>query len=587
MDEPVVAPSRRSFLHGTSLALATGLAGCVDGLTPGESPEGDPIEVTVKTLPADEDPPAVDIGRRLTEHLNEVGVDASLEPKASSELFSDILIEHDFDMFVANFPGMTDPDALRPLVHSAFEDERGWQNPFGVDDAELDHLLEQQMMTDHQDRRPHLNTLQHRLLEVHPFSVVAIPDELTGVGDHLQVPYRIRGLQSPFDIIRLGTGTDERRSTYRIGILDGRITLDHNPLTPVFPLQRLVSGLLYDSLFVHVNDTYVPWLTAEHRWERFEPAPTVEVTLREGHAWHDGTPVRADDVAFTYRFISDLARGTAEAPIPAPRYRARSSVIESVTAVDDATVHIEFAGVGRTVAIRALTVPILQRARWKERDRLEDGLPVALTTRNPDPIGSGPFVFEQAQQQSSLALTRNGEHFLEDDAPLSPRGRPFDAVGIDRLEFRMPTRPPTIGSALNQVREGDLDVIARLPAHQAATVTRSDAVHLEGRPTHKFYMVGFNLRDEPGSNRAFRRLVGRLLDRTFVVALVFRGYARAADSPLASTRYLAPELAWSGQSQLGSFPGSSGLLDVEAARELFLEADFRLEDGEVYLPIGD
>lgn len=584
MDGGEVRLSRRGFVGGASLALSGSVAGCLDLFT-AQNPElGQPVQLTVKSLPSDEDPAATGIARRLTENLVDVGADATLVPKSAPELSRDILIENDYDIFVANYPGVFEPDELRTLLHSSFRDERGWQNPFGFEDAELDGLLDQQKVTDAPERNTVIAEIQRRIIDALPFSVVAIPDELTAVADHLPPTIAPAGLSTPFDIFRLGTEIQERQSGFRIGILDGRITFDHNPLTPSFPLQSVLTGLLYDPLFAHVDGTYIPWLATERTWSEEDDRIAFEVTLHEAVRWHDGTPLTAEDIEFTYRFMDDLSLGSADLPIPAPRFRGRSSVVEAVDVVDDRTVRFEMDTVGRDIASRSLTVPILPQHIWEPRHELDaNGLPVALTTDNEAPVGSGAYMYDDSAPNESLLLERNSAHFLEFETPISPSHTPFESIPFNRIEFRMPTRPPTVGTALSLIDEGELDIIARVPAHAAPSVSRSDHASLEARPSNKFYMIGFNTTRAPCSDVVFRRLVGRLVDRTFVVALIFRGYATPADSPLAMTEFIPSDLQWEGESALGTFPGSSGILDQEEARSIFIEAGFELDNEQLSL----
>lgn len=583
MEHEDVRLSRRSFVGGASIALAGSVAGCMGMFGPENPDLGEPVELTVKSLPSDEDPPAAGIARRLTENLNDIGADATLVPKSAPEMAVDVFLDNDFDIFVAKYPGVAEPDELRTLLHSTFQDERGWQNPFGFSDPDLDGLLDQQKLTDHPERQESLEVIQELIVEHQPFSVVAIPDELTAVGSHLQSNWSPPGLTSPFDLLRLGTEAGDRLPVFRIGILDGRITFDHNPLTPAFPLQAVLTGLLYDSLFVNVGGSYIPWLAQERTWFGDDDSVVFEVSIHEGISWHDGTPLTAHDIEFTYRFISDLSLEAADLPIPAPRFRGRSSVVDTVTALDDTTVRFEMGHVGRDVSSRALTVPILPQHIWEPRHALDaEGLPDALTTENEEPVGSGPFMFEDAEMNQYLSLSRYPGHFLESDAPITPGEPAFDSIPFNHIEFVMPTRPPTVGTALSLVENEELDIISRVPAHEAATVARSSFASLEARPSNKFYLIGYNTNRFPCSDRSFRRLIGRLIDRTFIVALIFRGYAQPADSPLAMTEYVNPALEWSGQSKLGEFPGASGILDIEQARSFFLENGFEFENNRLF-----
>lgn len=580
--EPV---ARRRVLRALGGTLAVGTAaGCVESVF-GPTDDGpEQLSVTIKSLPSDEDPPAADIARRLTEHLSDIGANALLQVKTETELVNDLFYEHDFDIFVARFPNAADPDGLFPLLHSSFADEIGWQNPFGLEDEGFDTLLEihRQEPDDRHDGR--LDTIQTELVDIHPFSVVAIPEEITAIGEHLAQSMRPLGLIDPLDVLRLEDESDVTHDAYRIGLLTTRITVDHNPLSPQFPAQRLVLGLVYDPLLKRLGDRHQPWLGTNWQWDSFDER-RLAVTLRANSVWHDDTPVTADDVVFTYQFLRDLTLGEADDPIPAPRFRGRTSPIESIESIDEEQVLITFGEVNRRVARRCLTVPILPQHVWEDHAGADDdGTPVAMDAAIESPVGSGPFAFDAVDPNERIVLARNDRHFLfrEDAVPNGAQflGRP----PISSLEFIIPTHPPTVGSALSMVADEALDVVKSIPHHEVAAVNREPAVTQSVRLSDQCYIVGFNDRRAPTDSRAFRRFVGRLIDRTFLTAAVFRGHARPADSLFEGTDHVAEDLAWDGESILGPFPGSSGILDTNRARELALEAGFTIDEDQLLSP---
>lgn len=578
------AVTRRKLLAGLGSAAAVGAAGCVDGLFAITDSGPEPISVTVKAPPADDDAAASAIGRTLSEYLDLLGADVTYGVRADQELTDDLLVEHDFDVFVMQLPQIEDPDRLRPLCHSAYTDEAGWQNPFGVTDDRLDELLEAQATAPGAERAEYVQTLQQRLFEVHPFSVVAIPDELTAIGDHLPGQYRPDAMTDPMDVLRLGDRSDSTIDHLHIGILDERITVERNPLTPPYSSQRLVLGLIYDPLIRPINGGAVRWMASELRWQPNDQL-TVEVDLREGLTWHDGGAVTADDVAFTYELLRDVTGGEADEPIPATRFREATSLIDDVQVTGDLTLEFTFTSASQDVARRALMVPILPESDWAPRQRLdEDGNPVATNVANEEPNGSGPYAFDATEPSELLRLQREESHFLY-------RNQPDDALAdlvpghpVETVELTVPTHPPVTGAAINQIESAELDIIKSVPADEAAAVTRSEAATLSVSPTDTCYVVGFNCRRGPTADRSFRRFLGQLLNRTFIVASVFRGFAHPAETPLATTRFQAPSLAWDGESELGAFPGSSNFLDLDQARSLAREAGYAFEGDAFVAP---
>lgn len=110
---------------------------------------------------------------------------------------------------------------------------------------------------------------------------------------------------------------------------------------------------------------------------------SITWTLRDGVTWSDGTPVTTDDVLFTADYCMAEGSGCASAQLFAG--------IESVEALDDRTVRINFAGakVFPYQALVSANSPVLQKAQFA--DCLGDQA-AQCSDANFKPIGTGPYV---------------------------------------------------------------------------------------------------------------------------------------------------------------------------------------------------
>lgn len=600
--------TRRRALAAAAGATLAGTSGCLKELRNILSRDGpDRVTLEIKTLPADSDPFAIHVARSLAENLRAAGVEARVTPMSREELFRQVLLNHSFDIYVGQFPAdeLFDPNRFYPLLYSTYAVESGWQNPFGYVNLTADeHLEEQQRVRG--DRAGAAESLQSVLDQTQPFTTVCAPDTLSAYrGDRFDGPPAT--LSTPVDLLTAPfdpgeqtgdggggnqtgdggggnqTGDDEdgnRRDTIRLVTTDPRVTENRNPLAVEFRHSGGLVGLLYDPLVRPYDGEWIPWLAESWTVDPAEDGTTVTATLRDA-TWHDGTRVTADDAAFTYRLLDDTALQKDDATVPAPRYREASGLVEEATVVDGSTLRLRLKPCNRTVAERALAVPILPREEWEPKAKpasiagvsVEDAGTEALVWNNPEPLGSGPFAFEQASAREGLVLSAFSDHFVWDSATDLPE--PF--VGgptFRRLDVRV-TSSST--SAVELLDSGDADA-TMTPLSPAAVrqIGQSNPIRLAVRKSRAFYHVGFDTRQQPLGNPRFRRIVARLLDREHLVADVFDGYAEPVASPFAGTDWLASEFDWSADPL--EFIGSDGEIDEAAAREAFRSAGFNYDD---------
>ncbi|MFT5869068.1 MAG: peptide/nickel transport system substrate-binding protein [Paracoccaceae bacterium] len=157
--------------------------------------------------------------------------------------------------------------------------------------------------------------------------------------------------------------------------------------------------------------TMVPWLV--------DAIPTVEnggvsedltqITwvLSEGLEWSDGTAVTAADAVFTWEYCTHPEGGCAQA--------SYFDGVESVVAVDDRTIQINFAAPKPFpyTSFVGSESPIIQAAQFA--DCLGASAP-ECTDANFGPIGTGPFVVTEFRPNDVITFSAN-ENFREADLP--------------------------------------------------------------------------------------------------------------------------------------------------------------------------
>ena len=581
-DGPAV---RRRRVLGAAAGLGAGaVAGCVGAITDLLGGGGPPqLSLTVKTVPADTDPVMTQIARQLVTRLKSVGIDARIELQARAQLRQDVLMNNDYDIYVERYPAHTDPDAMRPLVHSVFTGESGWQNPFDYSDLTTDQQLRTQQTTTGNDRQLAVGEIQRTLAREQPFGVVAFPQEIWTARDDRYEGWGEFPLVEPLSFVSLqarNTVTNGERRL-RVTTTDGTPTSNMNPLSAVHRYRGTFTGLVYDPLGRRYDGSVNPWLAES--WSLDGDGTTATVRLRPGLRWHDGQALTAGDVAFTYRFLNDTTLGNGDASVPAPRLRGRASLVTSTEVRDPRTVELGFDATSPAVVRRALTVPILPAHVWEATTAQASaaGLDMtpypteAIVASDDSPVGSGVLQFESSTSGESLVLTRYDDHFLYRNPGSEPAQRFDGGVPFQRLSVRI---VPSDAAAVQLVAEDEADATAMsISPNSVSRVGSYEDLDLYTAPSRSFYHVGFNTRRVPLGNGHFRRLVMRLIDKEYIVEEALDGYATPGVTPMTGTDWLPADLTWKGQDPQVPFVGDGGELDRERARQLFRDAGFEYD----------
>lgn len=575
MENRASPTTRRRLLAGIAAVASTSAAGCTERMAAAvDHNEPEQVQIEIKTSPTDEDPIAIRIARHLAENLRTAGIDAQVQPTEETKLLRDVLFNGEYDCYVGRHPGFSDPDVLRELLHSQYVEEPGWQNPFSYSNIRIDELLEDQQRVDGSDRSAVLDDVQHEILAEQPFTTVAVPDEIRAVreGAFQQPLPRLATWQNLLQLDPVD------RDTVRLGTTDARATRNMNPIAVEFRGRGTITGLVYESLGIKTDDGIVPWLAADWEWMGTD---MLRVELRPDLAWHDGTELTAEDVAFTYQFLHDTTLGADDGPLPAPRFRGETSLVDAAEAIDDRELWLEFDDITQSLAYRALTIPILPAHIWREQTETASiaGLDVshvteALVWENPDPVGSGPFEVRAFENQSHVVYDRFDEHFLNRDDGEAAHG--IEKPTYDELRVEV---VPSGGAAVELLSSANLDAtVSALPPSIVREIGQQPDVRMHVEQSNRFYHVGYNTARAPLDNPRFRRALARMIDRESLVTDAFERFASATVTPLGGTEYTAPDLQWDGECPELPFAGHDGSVSETVARNVFESAGYRYDE---------
>lgn len=583
--------SRRAVLGALSVGSVS-TVGCVRrarSLINRTSPEQ--VSLEIKTTPADSNTAAIRIARYLADHLETVGVGVNVVPMAIDELYLDMLINHQFDVAVVPHPGGRDPDFLRPLLHSRFSEEPGWQNPWGFVDFNIDELLDTQIQQEEQRRQPIIHELLLEIARKQPFTPIVFRNFIRGVRSGKFSGWNTFSLDSIFSYLALqptnAGDTDDQYPALSVGVTDERITRNFNPLSVEFRDKGTFTDLVYEPLIRFYRDEPVPWLAESFEWNTVPNGLEVTMTIREDLMWHDGSPLRVDDIAFTYEFLADTSLDQQEITIPAPRYRGEVTLVNDVEIINDKTVSISFNSRSQDVCEQPLTIPILPEHEWRDKSALAniagfelfEGTTEALVWDNMSPVGSGILRVTDSQPERWLEMTRFDDHFLHNE-PTGIDARFHGGPSFDQLRIQV---APSDEAAFELLTTGEVDAIGdELGNDLVPQIGRDGNVVMKVDESPSFYMVGYNTRRAPLANPHFRRAVAKLIDKQYIADVIFGGFAEPTVDPVRDEYWSPESFQWDGDDSIVPFAGEEGELDPGEAQRNFIDAGYQYSsEGEL------
>jgi peptide/nickel transport system substrate-binding protein len=191
-------------------------------------------------------------------------------------------------------------------------------------------------------------------------------------------------------------GSDEEAGTAADGTLVIALPSQPENLNPI-AADNLYGGnqKFFNGLLRYSKD-----LTSEPDLARTMPTRsadgrTVTVKLRDDVKFHDGTPLTAKDVAFTYNAILDP---DSASPMATPL-----DTLDKVTAVDAATVRFDLHRADPAFFDK-LQIGIVPAAALAGQD-------IKTTAFNRRPIGTGPYVLEEFQPGGRIVMKANPTYF--------------------------------------------------------------------------------------------------------------------------------------------------------------------------------
>lgn len=266
-------------------------------------------------------------------------------------------------------------------------------------------------------------------------------------------------------------------------------------------------GLVYDTLTRHgLDEPFSEYGLLAEKIERAPDNSWVRFHLRPEARFHDGHPVTAEDVVFSFETL--MKDG-------APMYRAYYADVSQAVAEDERRVRFDFKHAGnRELPLILGQLAVLPKHWWAGRDFTKSGLEA--------PLGSGPYRIADVQAGRSIRYERVKDWWGK-DLPANRGFYNFDAVQVDYY------RDNTV--ALEALKAGQFDYWLETSAKNWATaydvpaVKNGQLVKEEIANNNPTGMQGFifNIRRPLFQDRRVREALALLFDFEWTNRQLFNG----------------------------------------------------------------
>ena len=239
-------------------------------------------------------------------------------------------------------------------------------------------------------------------------------------------------------------------------------------------------------------------------WSTSDDGRRVTFRLHRNVKWHDGKPVTAHDVKFTFDTIIQRKY---------PAFVVLKNV-SGIVVEDDHTLHLDLVDpevgfVPMLAQVSTWTGKIYPRHLWEGQDGFDKGPYVNA------PVGSGPFRFARWERGGLVELEANRDYF---------RGAPK----VDRLVFRQVTDVNVARAEFDTGRLVFLNYEYAPPLAEIPALQRDPKVKVVFTPSHFSRDIQLNLSRAPLDKPQVRQAIAHAIDRDAMNRLAFNGLWRPA-----------------------------------------------------------
>lgn len=324
-------------------------------------------------------------------------------------------------------------------------------------------------------------------------------------------------------------------------VLRYAISSDPRALNPILASEMAsitVNSFLFNGLVKYDENLEIAPDLAES-WDILDDGRRIVFHLRKDVKWHDGTPLKAEDVVFTMQKVLDPETNTFNAGL----FKIDGKNIE-FRAIDEHTMEAVLPKPFAPFLNNLTLSPIAPKHLLEKED-------INKCDFNEKPVGTGPFKFVEWKTSDRVVLEANPGYF---------KGKPK----LDRIEIRI--IPSAEGSRIALLSQ-QIDM-AGLSAEDLFILS-----HLEKIPDHlqihkwkdfTYFYFAFDLTNPLFSDKRVRQAMNYAIDRKTLVKTVLHGTGIPISGPI-------PAASWAYNKDVDNYD-----YNREKARELLDEAGWKL-----------
>lgn len=534
------------------LALAFG------AVATGQSPDRRVRELILLTRPQAVDPREFETARFVAPEFEKLGVKVTVRVMPWEQMADYVWYNRDkWDMTMWQMvgrPERSDPDEFAMNLFHSSTAVNGY-NFVGYQNRTYDNIaLAQRIKTDLKSRQQLIREAQRIIARDVPYVFLVFPESTYAYNNTVWDPKTVVE-QTGLGIKNFWT-FDQARP---LGSQQDMVLNTNDVLQAINPLfisgggDSWVTELIWDRLFrVGADGLPKPWAAEKADWV---DSITLDVTLRRGMKWHDGRPVTADDVIFSF---------TAPMGDEVPMYKPFVRNIDKIEKRSDTVIRFTLKDPYAPFLIASLAkLNIIPKHIWEPvLADLAKKPENAESYQEATPIGSGPFKFVQWKKSEEVVLEAVPDHFA--------------APKMKRWILRI---IPNVEASLGGLRQGQINFLGAYfgdPQILDKLVKENRSLTLVSTMDVGMRFLAFNMRRPPFDDVVFRQALNMATNKKAIRSVVYKGYAAIADS------FVSPALEFWYNPELPKWE-----YNIRAARDALAKAGYTWDrEGRLLYPAG-